>query len=147
MRLSPFIAVGLLSLLGALPSQAENATDTARFERTDPAFASMTLAREGTDWRLTFRAAGLPNGAATAADCEIVAVGPQDADDLITARVVPFEGELSSVTADDIGAEDLIVKAQMGPEGAFVTDAGAAARFCGMGSDLDGFYARMGTPE
>ncbi|MBF0679765.1 MAG: hypothetical protein IR164_12605 [Devosia sp.] len=146
MRFLPFLAAGLLGFFGAAAVHADSAGEAALFERNDPAFATLSLSREGDVWRLAFRAAGLPNGAATAADCEIVAHGAQDADDLITASVIPFEGELTSVTADDIGTEPLIIKIQMGPEGAFITDAGAAARLCGMGSDIDGFYSRIDTP-
>ena len=46
----------------------------------------MDLTRAGENWRVAFRAGGVPNGAATAADCEIQAVGPQDNDDVIAAR-------------------------------------------------------------
>jgi hypothetical protein len=89
----------------------------------------------------------VPNGPATAADCELQAVGLQDREDVIAARVVPFEGELNVITAADIGADAPVIQVRMGPEGAFVQDGGAAARFCGMGSDIDGFYRRTGSPE
>lgn len=147
MRLSPCLAIGLAILIGATTAQAKDKSGAALFERQDPAFATMTLSREGEDWRLSIRAAGLPDGAATAADCEIVAIGTQDADDLITAHVVPFEGELVSLTEEDIGPDDLTIAVQIGPEGAFATDHGAAAKLCGMGSEISGFYQRVDTPE
>ncbi|MEN5115665.1 hypothetical protein ABE453_16785 [Brevundimonas diminuta] len=123
------------------------AADDALFKRDEPADATMTLNRESAGWRVAFRAGGVPNGAATAADCELQAVGLQDREDVIAARVVPFEGELNVITAADIGADAPVIQVRMGPEGAFVQDGGAAARFCGMGSDIDGFYRRTGSPE
>lgn len=127
------------------PASASDAD--ALFKRDEPADATMTLNRESTGWRVAFRAGGVPNGAATAADCELQAVGLQDREDVIAARVVPFEGELNVITAADIGADAPVIQVRMGPEGAFVQDGGAAARFCGMGSDIDGFYRRPGSPE
>lgn len=123
------------------------AADDALFKRDEPADATMTLNRESAGWRVAFRAGGVPNGPATAADCELQAVGLQDREDVIAARVVPFEGELNVITAADIGADAPVIQVRMGPEGAFVQDGGAAARFCGMGSDIDGFYRRTGSPE
>lgn len=125
----------------------EVAADEALFKRDEPADATMTLNRESAGWRVAFRAGGVPNGPATAADCELQAVGLQDREDVIAARVVPFEGELNVITAADIGADAPVIQVRMGPEGAFVQDGGAAARFCGMGSDIDGFYRRTGSPE
>lgn len=119
----------------------------AVFKRDKPASATMTLHREGGVWRVALRAGGLPNGAATAADCELQALGAQDAQDVIAARVVPFEGELTTMTAADIGADVPVIQVRVGPEGAFVEDKDAAARFCGMGSDINGFYRRTETPD
>lgn len=172
MRILPFAAIGLLSLTACSPSPAESApveavlegsTATPRatpqetntkaaapdavFERDEPAAATMTLDREGEVWRVTFRAGGIPNGPATAADCELQAVGPQDAEDVIAAQVVPFEGELNTVTAGDIGANAPVIQVRVGPEGVFVHDSGAAGRLCAMGSDIEGFYRRTGSPE
>lgn len=127
------------------PASASDAD--ALFKRDEPAPATMTLNRESAGWRVAFRAGGVPNGPATAADCELQAVGLQDREDVIAARVVPFEGELNVITAADIGADAPVIQVRMGPEGAFVQDGGAAARFCGMGSDIDGFYRRTGSPE
>lgn len=147
MRIHSIVAFGLLSLLGCSSSQAETLPVDAVFERDEPASALMTLTREGEAWRIAFRAAGLPNGAATAADCEVEAVGPQDAEDVIIARVVPFDGELNSISAADIGTDVPVIRAHVGPEGVIVSDSGAAARLCGLGSDIDGFYRRTDTPD
>ena len=171
MRILSVAAIVLLNIACFIPSLAESApikvvsdasqaapratlqkanariAPDAVFKRDKPASAVMTLNREGGVWRIALRAGGLPNGAATAADCELQALGPQDAQDVIAARVVPFEGELNTMTAADIGAGAPVIQVRVGPEGAFVQDSGAAARFCGMGSDVDGFYRRTGAPD
>ncbi|ASD26815.1 hypothetical protein [Brevundimonas diminuta] len=126
------------------PAVAERSAD---FRRTDPAQADLKLIEEGAEWRVLIRAGGLPNGGATAADCELQARGAQDRDDVIHAKVIPFEGEVNELTAADIGADAPVVKVRVGPEGAFVEDSTAANRFCGMGSDISGFYSRTQTPD
>lgn len=164
MRILSIAAIALLSLTGNSPShaqsapvevvpevsQAENARSVAPdaiFERDEPTSATMTLTREGAVWRVALRAGGVPNGAATAADCELQVVGPQDSEDVIAARLIPFEGAINTIAAADIGADAPIVQVRVGPEGAFVDDSDAAARFCGMGADVNGFYRRTGSPE
>lgn len=175
MRLLSITAVGLLGLATCNPAAAESAptdvTETSQpaalatpkgakttakpkagapdalFERDDPAKATMALNEEGSVWRLAFRVSGVPNGPATAADCELQAVGPQDADSVIAARLVPFEGELNVVTAADIGTNAPVIQVRVGPEGVFVEDGASAARFCGMGSNIDGFYRRTGDSD
>ncbi|WP_292032373.1 MULTISPECIES: hypothetical protein [unclassified Brevundimonas] len=155
MRLLSIAAVGLFCLSVFNPASASadatgpggTAEPVARFERDKPAKANLSLRREGAGWRVALRAGGVPNGAATAADCELQAVGPQDADDVIIAHVAPFEGDLNTISAADIGAVAPVLQVRVGPEGVFVEDGGAAARFCGMGSDVNGFYRRLDTPE
>ena len=126
------------------PAVAERSAD---FRRTDPAQADLKLIEEGAEWRVLIRAGGLPNGGATAADCELQARGAQDRDDVIHAKLIPFEGEVNELTAADIGADAPVVKVRVGPEGAFVEDSTAANRCCGMGSDISGFYSRTQTPD
>jgi hypothetical protein len=126
------------------PAVAERSAD---FRRTDPAQADLKLIEEGAEWRVLIRAGGVPNGGATAADCELQARGAQDRDDVIHAKLIPFEGELNELTAADIGADAPVVTVRVGPEGAFVEDSTAASRFCGMGSDISGFYNRTQTPD
>ena len=172
MRILSVAAIVLLNVTGFIPSlaasapvkagseatqaapratpQKANAWDVppeAMFKRDKPASAAMALSREGGGWRIALRAGGIPNGAATAADCELQAVGPQDAQDVIAARVVPFEGELNTMTAADIGANPPVIQVRVAPEGVFIQDKGAAARYCGMGSDINGFYRRSLTPD
>lgn len=126
------------------PAVAERSAD---FRRSDPAQADLKLIEEGAEWRVLIRAGGVPNGGATAADCELQARGAQDRDDVIHAKLIPFEGELNELTAADIGADAPVVKVRVGPEGAFVEDSTAANRFCGMGSDISGFYSRTQAPD
>ena len=146
MRIQSIAATVLLGLLVSTPAFAKDKAVDAVFERSEPAAGVMTLAREGEEWRVTFLAGGLPNGDATAADCELEAVGPQDMDDVIAARLVPFEGELTSLSEADIGDDAAVIEVRVGPEGAWVIDSGAAGRHCGMGSSIDGFYARTDSP-
>ncbi|MFB7879627.1 hypothetical protein [Brevundimonas diminuta] len=172
MRLNLIPASGALTLAAALmacgpapaeaPSTAPKAKDAAAaapatapavaersadFRRTDPAQADLKLIEEGAEWRVLIRAGGVPNGGATAADCELQARGAQDRDDVIHAKLIPFEGEVNELTAADIGADAPVVTVRVGPEGAFVEDSTAANRFCGMGSDISGFYSRTQTPD
>ncbi|MCZ4106773.1 hypothetical protein O3U67_01625 [Brevundimonas diminuta] len=172
MRLNLIPASGALTLAGALmacgpapaeaPAAAPKAEDAAAaapatapavaersadFRRTDPAQADLKLIEEGAEWRVLIRAGGVPNGGATAADCELQARGAQDRDDVIHAKLIPFEGEVNELTAADIGADAPVVTVRVGPEGAFVEDSTAANRFCGMGSDISGFYSRTQTPD
>lgn len=147
MRIRSSILVGLLSLMGCSLSLAAGNSVNALFERVEPAAATMMLSEEGEEWRVIFRAGGMPNGAVTPADCELEAVGVQDLEGVISARLVPFDGELNMVSASDIGTDAPVIQVAMGPEGAFVRDAGAAYRFCGQGSDIEGFYLRTGATD
>ena len=172
MRLNLIPASGALTLAAALmacgpapaeaPAAAPKAEDVAAtapattlaaaersadFRRSDPAQADLKLIEEGAEWRVLIRAGGVPNGGATAADCELQARGAQDRDDVIHAKLTPFEGEVNELTAADIGADAPVVTVRVGPEGAFVEDSTAASRFCGMGSDISGFYSRTQTPD
>jgi len=141
-------AIAVASTQAATPVAAVQAqAPDAEFARDDPSPAVLGLTRQGGEWRIAIRAGGVPNGAATAGDCEIEAVGPQDADDVINARPVPFNSDLGGLTAADIGAEPPMIQVRVGPEGVFVADGGAASRYCPMGSDVDGFYKRVETPD
>lgn len=142
MRIQSIFVAAILGILGSNPSSAKSKDIGALFERTEPSQATMILTREGEAWRVAFRAGGIPDGAATAADCELEAVGPQDADGIISARVIPFDGDLNTVSATEIGGDVTAIEVIVGPEGAFVTDSGASNRYCGLRSHIDGFYQR-----
>ena len=132
---------------GAKKGTRSSLSDAARFERTDPSRGTLVLEQTGEVFVLNLVAGGRPAGAATAADCAVTLEGPQDLDGVVHARVVPSSGAYGDMTADDIGPKPLNVDVMIGPEGAFVTDHGAAAKLCGMGSQLDGFYRRLDTPD
>lgn len=119
----------------------------ARFERTDPSGGTLVLEETGATFVLNLVAGGRPSGAATAADCAVTITGPQDNEGVVRGRVVPSSGAYGDMTVDDIGPTPLMVDVMIGPEGAFVTDHGAAAKLCGMGSQLDGFYKRLDMPD
>lgn len=147
---APAAAVPIEAAPAPAPAQpapkaaAKRAEPIAVFERSEPTRASMDLISEGELLRVVFRAAPPRNSALTPGDCELQAVGPQDADDVITARLVPFDGDQNVLTAANIGPNPPIIQVRVGPEGIFVTDSDAASRFCGLGSDIDGFYRRTG---
>lgn len=145
MKILSIVFAAILGIMSSSPSAAKSKDVGALFERTEPALGTMTLTEEGEGWRIALRVGGTPNEAATAADCELEAVGPQDRDGVISARVVPFEGELNSISAEDIAGDDPAIEVSVGPEGAFVTDNGTSTRYCGFGSDIDGFYRRADT--
>lgn len=84
----------------------------------------------------------MPNGAATAADCELTAVGPF-ADDRFAGRLVPFESDMSGMSAADLGDDPPEITVAIGPDGATLSDdQGAANRYCPMNSDVTGLYRK-----
>ena len=139
-------AVGAQDAASEVKAAAPDDT-SARFERTDPSRGTLVLEATGEKFVLTLVAGGRPSGAATAADCAVTIAGPQDSEGVVSGRVVPSSGAYGDMTADDIGPTPLKVDVMIGPEGAFVTDHGAAAKLCGMGSQLDGFYKRQDMPD
>ncbi|MEN5117988.1 hypothetical protein ABE488_11745 [Luteimonas sp. TWI662] len=96
-------------------------------------------AAAGAHWEVVLRGGGAAaDGAAVAADCELHARGPLR-DDRIDADVVPFEGELMSVTAEDLKRAPASVTVRFdGPSVVVQTD----AALCGNGADFNGRYQR-----
>ena len=117
------------------------------FQRSEPSNGVIGYSRDGETVKLTFLVGGNPNGAATAADCMLQIEGPQGQDDVVRGVVVPSAAALGDITKDDIGPDPVKVDVLIGPEGAMVTDHGAARKLCAMGVQLDGFYKRISTPE
>lgn len=129
------------------PATVNTADISAHFERTEPSLGTLVLEETGETFVLNLVAGGLPSGAATAADCAVTIAGPQDREGVVRGRVVPSSGAYGDMTADDIGLNPLNIDVMIGPEGAFVIDHGAAAKLCGVGSQLSGFYKRLDTPD
>ncbi|MHC3127346.1 hypothetical protein OB03_08625 [Brevundimonas sp. GN22] len=117
------------------------------FKRTEPSNGVIGYGRDGDTVTLTFLVGGNPDGAATAADCILQVRGPQGHDSVVRGIVVPSVTSTGAITKDDIGPDPLQVDVMIGPEGAQVTDHGAASKLCGMGVHVDGFYKRVSTPE
>lgn len=147
MRAVLTLAASAFALMAFAPVSVGGSVDPD-FVRDEPSRAVMELFQmEEGRWHFAISAGGVPNGAATAADCEIQARGPQDLDGVIHARPTPFTSPTNEMTAADIGSEPPVIEVRVGPEGVFVSDSGAAARYCGMGSDISGFYRRTDTPD
>ena len=119
----------------------------ALFERSEPSLGTLALEKTGQPMVFRLVAGGIPAGAATAADCAVNIEGSQDSDGVVRGYVVPSSHADNDITAADIGPIPPRLDIAIGPEGAFITDHGAATRFCGLGSLLDGFYKRLDTPE
>ena len=126
---------------------AASTGNIALFERSEPSLGTLTLEKTGQPMVFRLVAGGIPAGAATAADCALSIEGNQDIDGVVHGHVVPSNHADNDITAADIGPTPPKLDIAIGPEGAFITDHGAAARFCGMGSLLDGFYKRLNSPE
>jgi hypothetical protein len=151
------VALGLLFLAGCgEPAAADRPSETAQptteaVAETPPAqiagvyrmegarVGRLTLAPVGDDWSIRLLG-GVPTdmGAATPADCELRAEGPM-AEGRIDGAVVPFEGDVNSITAQDLEGRSYRVEVHV---------AGGIARVstdydgCGMGADLNGEYQR-----
>ena len=99
----------------------------------------LTLSQEEDGWSIRLLG-GVPTnmGAATPADCELQAEGAL-ADDRIAGRVVPFDGDINSLTAQDLQGRSYRVEVHVAGDVAHVsTDYDG----CGMGADLNGEYRR-----
>ncbi len=132
------LAACLLSISAA--ANAQGIDISGKYHRTKPALADLSVTKVGTNWKIEIVGGGLPAGGATAADCEMVAVGPFQGS-VLTAHVIPFKGKQMSVDAAllaDGEKHDFVIRFQQG--GAQVIEGDVA--FCGTGSDLDGRYTK-----
>lgn len=122
---------------------APSPSPAGRYEATTPAPGTLTLSEAGDGaWHITLRGGAVPDGASTAADCELEARGPL-VDGRIAADVVPFEGTLSSVTEADLAREPSTVSIVLNGDVATVT---TDYTQCALGADLAGTYTRVATP-
>lgn len=125
---------------GASPSPPTG--DVAgRYSRSDPANATLTIAPRGSDYTLSISAAGLPAGAATAADCNLVAAGPLR-DGRIVGTLIRDEDSAYDPLPGDEEDHVATITAILSSGGATIEEQGASSRYCGMGSDLTGSYVR-----
>ena len=137
---SQIAIVAFVATLAVSASAYSKADIAGRYERTRPSRSDLTVTGSGDQWKITLKGAGDPSSAgAAAADCEMQAVGKLEGD-VLTAKVVPFEGDDITVSADQLkgGNHRFIVK--FDNRGARVTSQDVS--FCGIGSDLLGRYSR-----
>lgn len=119
-------------------SQAALAADNASYEgtynRTNPAASTMTVSKSGDQWLLHINGGGIPNGAATAADCEIKAKGEIN-NNILTAKLLPnYPGDKGIPYATNT------FKIKFSKNNATVIEQDVSG--CGMGSDLGGTYRK-----
>jgi hypothetical protein len=118
-------------------AQAARVAGTYRMDGERVGRLALSPAEDG--WRIRLLG-GVPTnmGAATPADCELQAEGAL-ADDRIAGRVIPFEGDINSLTAQDLQGRSYRVEVHVAGDVAHVsTDYDG----CGMGADLNGEYRR-----
>lgn len=114
-----------------------------RYRATGPAPTTLEIReRSGDLWHVALRGGATPAGAGTAADCELEAEGPLR-DGRLEADVVPFEGELVSLTAADVARAPARVSITFDGDAATVESDYAQ---CGMGADFNGVYRRDRAP-
>lgn len=104
-----------------------------------PRLGDLTLEEAADGWKIRLRG-GVPTdmGAATPADCELQAQGPLIGD-RIDGAVMPFEGDINSISAEDLQGHAYAVTVRISAGTARV-----ATNYdgCGMGADLSGDYRR-----
>jgi hypothetical protein len=129
---------GATQLPAGAPAAA-SAVQAGAYRMDGARSGDLTLTQSGDVWTIRLKG-GAPAdmGAATPADCELQAQGALNRD-RIEGVVTPFEGDIASVTAQDLQGHDYAVT---------VTVVGDTARVstnydgCGMGADLNGDYRR-----
>ncbi len=112
------------------------------YKRSRPNGGTLTITRQGHQWHMFVIAGGLPNGVATAADCEVAAVGALHAA-RITARPVPWRSERITITPNDLTDVDGTVTVSFVKGGVQLNAVGITGPLCPPGSSFDGFYRRV----
>jgi hypothetical protein len=137
---SQIAVVAFVATLASSASAYSKADIAGRYERTRPSKSDLTVTRSGDQWKITLKGAGDPSSAgAAAADCEMEAVGKLKGD-VLTAKVVPFEGDDITVSADQLKDGNHLFIVKFDNRGARLTTQDVS--FCGLGSDLLGRYSR-----
>ncbi len=128
---------------------AENAAPTTaaspagRYRATGPAPTTLDVdTRADGRWHVALRGGATPAGPGTAADCELEAEGTLTGTRL-DAAVVPFEGELISLSEADVARAPARVSITFDGDGATVETDYAQ---CGLGADFNGDYRRDHAP-
>lgn len=112
------------------------------YKRSKPNGGTLTITRQGHQWHMFVIAGGLPNGEATAADCEVAALGALHAA-RITARPVPWRSERITITPNDLTDVDGTVTVRFVKGGVQLNAVGITGPLCPPGSSFDGFYRRV----
>ena len=112
------------------------------YKRSKPNGGTLTITRQGHQWHMFVIAGGLPNGVATAADCEVAALGALHAA-RITARPVPWRSERITITPNDLTDVDGTVTVSFVKGGVQLNAVGITGPLCPPGSTFDGFYRRV----
>lgn len=112
------------------------------YQRSKPSGGTLTIKRQGNQWHLFVIAGGLPNGAATAADCEVAAIGSL-ARTHIVARPVPWRSERITITPNDLYDVHGTVTVSFVKGGVRLTATDITGPLCPMGSSFDGYYRKQ----
>ena len=112
------------------------------YKRSKPNGGTLTITRQGHQWHMFVIAGGLPNGVATAADCEVAALGALHAA-RITARPVPWRSERITITPNDLTDVGGTVTVSFVKGGVQLNAVGITGPLCPPGSTFDGFYRRV----
>lgn len=123
-------------------ASSETVNPAGTYARTEPNGGTLVISPEGKNmWRLSVIAGGIPNGVATAADCELEAVGAL-LDGKIAAKLVPFEGEIGSMSEADIGDNPGTITATIKGDTVTLEEDNASSKHCGLNSFLGGDYKK-----
>jgi hypothetical protein len=98
----------------------------------------LDLVEKNGTYMIHLIAAGTPNGAATAADCEIYATGTKTGDTII-ANFIPFDGDLMSYSAKEAAAQKRTITMTITDTAVNVLSADSTG-YCADGVNPDGAY-------
>lgn len=133
-------AIGLsLSLAATTGALASGPGIEGTYHMETPRIGSLEIEAAGDEYLIRLRG-GVPTdqGAATPADCELVAQGGLN-EATINGQVFPFEGETVSITEADLAGHDYAVTVTFAGE---MADVETNYDGCGLGADLNGRYSR-----
>lgn len=135
--ISILLAISLMVVTGEFSSAQGDISGT--YNGIEGHRASMTVSHLNGSIRLTFRGGSSTSSEVAAGDCEAVAEGDLIGN-RIRAHLIPFEGELSSLTEREIGGIDSSVQVEFEKNVAVVSGTFA---HCGLQNYLNGKYRRQ----